>query len=359
MNTIANTHECLSFELLRSYCNNQLNIIEKQKVYHHLHSCELCSSAVNGFTYMPFNKFEINAIYDTVNTKINSWEKLITTIKYSSIALLSILSIGGCYFFANSFNHDKKITTVIKPEIAITQHALGFSKNEVLPDGSQEKSNITSEAKNMFMKKTLKKENKMVHIPEIMKSKTVLLAKNLIRKEEKIKINYKSNDIYIYDLKVSKYEELYVIQQNETTLFSNHLPAYKEEATSIAPDALIEHETFSSIELLKMGLYYLNKSDYENALGYFNILLINNANDINAKFYSALCYNYIGNTAKAIDLLKQLTDFKNSFYEESKWNLALSYTKTNDRKNASNLLKEIINEKGFYAEKAKMKLDEL
>jgi len=167
------------------------------------------------------------------------------------------------------------------------------------------------------------------------------------------------NNIYIHDLKVANYEQLYTLKADDAFIYTKFTPAQKENKDAEEIDLTAEQNILKADEVLKNGLWAFKNGQFENALYNFNMLLKHNSNDVNSAFYSALCYYNLNKADKAIILLTPLTENPNSFYEEAKWNLALSFIAVNDLEKAKILFQEIISEKGFYSIKAKEKIKNL
>jgi tetratricopeptide (TPR) repeat protein len=112
--------------------------------------------------------------------------------------------------------------------------------------------------------------------------------------------------------------------------------------------------------VLKDALIAFNKQDYTKSISLFSILLELNKKDVNAWFYSALCFYHNNNNAKAIVFLdKVLENENNVFDQEAEWYKAQALIKTNDKEAALELLLKINSRRGFYADKAGDKLKEI
>lgn len=168
--------------------------------------------------------------------------------------------------------------------------------------------------------------------------------------------------IYIYDLKITEYQTLYFKNQQSYTIERNGLDAEyenvntylqsKKEMTSLLP--------YTLDLLVKDALKYFNNGQYKKAAILFKELLMYNANDVNALFYSGLCNYYLENPSITVEKMNALLINKNNvFHQEAEWYMALAYLKLGENEQAISLLLKINTKKGFYAKSAADKLFEL
>jgi len=355
MNSTTMYTNCLSFEQLQSYSLNLSEKNERAQLYMHISTCELCACAVNGFTAIPFTSADIDAIHHQVDLKTNVMHANPLTFAHVIIACVSVASIFGFYFFADSFSHNKRkpvavenvehmilpvveeTTLVLEPEMVAIPAEI--SKNQiVLANESIEKINIPVEA---------------------ITSITPGLIPNAVKTPEVVVESvFNSNVIYIYDLKVTNYNALYFNYHINPFEIKGHTPSNKENKESA--NTMFEkdfEQTIAADKVLKAGLAFFNKGKYEKALAEFQLLLEANPKDVNSLFYSAVSYFNIGNYDRTIKNLEAvLKSSNNTFHPEAKWNLALSNLKIGEKTKAKQLLIEIVNEKGFYSKRAGEKL---
>src|SRR5690606_5363895 len=96
---------------------------------------------------------------------------------------------------------------------------------------------------------------------------------------------------------------------------------------------------------------------YTLAIGYLNNLLIENHNDYNALFYSGMSYFQLENYMKAREFFQKLNENNNhTFYEETKYYLALSHLNLDNKIQAKNLLEDVIKINSFYKDRAQEQL---
>jgi tetratricopeptide (TPR) repeat protein len=264
-------------------------------------------------------------------------------------------SIIAFYYFADSFSYKKPIAETARPVAekiiapVIPADELSLKENK--------KVNIVHRVKR---KETVIEKND-VAVEEIEPLPAKLTLAGLAASENKKLSDYHSDVIYIYDLKIVNYNQLYFHYRNHAFEMKGHTPSFKEGKNS--PDYLSENELSETIpadKILKTGLVFFTKERYSKALEQFLLLMQNNSGDENALFYGGVCCYKLGKYASAIrSFEKVLQDPHSVFYEEAKWNLALADLKTGEKGKALELLASIVNEKGFYAKKAAEKLKSL
>lgn len=354
----ANYTHCLSFEQLQSYSLNKSDKEERAHLYMHISTCELCACAVNGFTAIPFTSADVDAIDHQIDMKTNAMHANPLTFAQVVIACVSVASIVGFYYFADSFSENKPKTIAFENSKSISIPVV----EKIIPAVDPEIVSISTKIqKQEFDAENKIEENVYVPVEPIKSISPDLIPVTVKTPEVIIETEYNSNIIYIYDLKVTNYNALYFNYQINPFEIKGHTPSSRENKDS--PNSVFEKEyeqTVAADKVLKAGLGYYNKGKYSKALGEFLLLLEANPNDVNSLFYSAVSYYQIGKYDRTIKNLEAvLKSPNNTFHPEAKWNLALSHLKIGERAKAKQLLIEIANEKGFYSKRAGDKLKNL
>lgn len=356
MKTDTSFTNCLSFEQLQAYSAHTTNKLEQEQLYLHTSSCELCANAVNGFSFLPFSFVDLADLHHKIDVKTKASHARPFTFTHVSIVIISIISILGFYKWVDIFSENKT-------KFALVENVQLFSP----ADPIMESMIPVVEIKTVVIEKTVRKikssnsnlhQNVLIPIKEIESIPVDINESKYNNDNVVLKTNYNSDVIYIYDLKVADYNNLYFNHAPQAFNFKGYTPSFKENKGSL--NNLIESEAVQSIaanRVLKSGLEYFSNRKYSKAIPAFQLLLENNPNDINALFYGALSLSQIGNYNSAINYLENvLKNSNNVFYQEAKWNLALLQLKTGEKQTAKQLLMEIESEKGFYSKKAEEKL---
>ncbi|MBC7864962.1 MAG: CDC27 family protein [Bacteroidia bacterium] len=106
-------------------------------------------------------------------------------------------------------------------------------------------------------------------------------------------------------------------------------------------------------DVLLEAITSFESENYSACIESFDLLLKINKTDINALFYSGMCYYKLGNYSKAIEYLNAvIDDHNNIFDQESEYYKALSLIGNSEKAEAIEILKRIVIARGFYAERA-------
>lgn len=352
-----NITSCLSFEKLKAYSENTLEKSESNLLYMHISSCELCACAVNGFSAIPFTSAEMNGLNNLVDVKTNATIAKPLSVSRVLISIISVLSIIGVYNlskYIGNHNSDIKHISFISNEKTTEEKILLTDNIKIETDKIEVQPTTPALISNKEKENTFNVLNTVSYLP----IKEVSLLEKNQSKYYGLSYKYNSNLFYIHDLKVTDYRSLYFTDAGGEFNYKNHTPAYKENKKDERIDLSFETEKYPAHEVLENGLFQFSNKNYRKALSYFSLLLKNNGNDLNAQFYSALCYYNMNKADKSIEQLNKVLENKNNtFLPEAQWYLALSYLSNNEKEKGNTLLKIITKEEGFYSKKAKEKLE--
>lgn len=358
--------DCLTFEQLQAYSAHTVKKAERERLYMHIASCELCAAAVNGFAAIPFASDELVAIHRKIDARTNAAAANPLTFARLLIMLASVCAIAGVYWIAAQPYAD---TTLI-PIHPAAPAALIIQKNETQSPSEEEISYTAAPLKKIVNVTRYKKFERSITPVEQLEAIQPVSASakgiaaqtmNNDAADDVVAPHYDANVIYIYDLKVSDYNKLY-FDFSKQDLFASHTntAASRENRNSAADEFGPEEHRMPADRILKEGLAAFNRQDFGKAIADFSLLTGNNPDDVNAHFYAALSYYNINKVNKAIDELNAVLKNSNeAFRPEAQWYLALVMLKTSDKEKAKGMLETIAGEKGFYAKKAKEKLKSL
>lgn len=349
----SNSSNCFSYQQLTDFVTNKMNSNEQLLFQQHLLKCELCRYAVKGFELIPFTQKDIGDINKNVDKILNKEKVNIDIIKHAFLAGIAAVVIFIFYNFVDSFSKkhnappekfvEMTIPTIRNKETTVTAKVVAIEKS-----------------KRRITKRTVVKSKEVVlPTPNSIQSIKIVVNEAIQHnKEIKLELVSIANAVYIYDLKVADYFNLYFQSKGQKTVdFNNHIPSFKENKLL---ENGFDNDINSSITLesiLKKGLFYFSEENYTYSLNEFQKLLALTPNDINALFYGAMAYNKIGNYEKAImNFNKVLNHTDRTFHAETKWFLAKSYVSIQKTDAAKQLFIEIMAENGFYAKNAKNEL---
>jgi len=146
-------------------------------------------------------------------------------------------------------------------------------------------------------------------------------------------------------------------QIKKQTINLQSVPASKENKNSRFEEHQLKTEQINYVEFLSESQKLFLASNFKGALEGYNEILKQYPMDVNASFYSGLCYYNLNNNEKAIhffDLVE--THYYTTFSEEAAWYKAKALVDLGKFAEASVLLEKIIKKEGFYVKKAKVLL---
>jgi len=134
------------------------------------------------------------------------------------------------------------------------------------------------------------------------------------------------------------------------------LPANAENSSSQEKD--ISHEI--SVQEIPYDKYFseiqhsFSQNKFKKALKGYKEVLKQYPNDLNAHFYSGLCYFNINQSQKAIEHFEVVKVHQyNTFRQEGEWYTAQALFDLNRNEEGLVLLNKIIERSGFYVDQAK------
>lgn len=162
-----------------------------------------------------------------------------------------------------------------------------------------------------------------------------------------------AKEIYLNNLKLIDYRA-YRKRSNLTieSIQLTGVPADKEKEEQTVQDAKVFDLEVAYYDYIKKTTELLNEENYKQALARCNIILAHYPDDLNALFYSGLCYYNLSEYDKSIELFKHcLTNKFSNFDEEAEWMLAKSYEASGDSNKAKAIFQLIKERGGYYSKK--------
>lgn len=359
-NSVLNKH--LSRDEIIRLAKNNLANRDRENALRHLAECKFCSEAVEGLKQLP----DLSALHTMsaqwkVKTGVQPTSKTLQInlhTFYILLTLIGLISIAIVYFFF--FNPDKR-KTITKPENVIAKPTILQNKNEhfvVEQVPNLVDSESTTTPKNIVPKIAEGTyDNPKKEITSIEKIEPIASQKAISQQRlNVIKGISKQKLLNIEGFKIIDYSADYVQNDNILNSFSQGLEARYESEKHFneiekGADKLTSTVTYEDV--IAKALHSYKNKKYDAAISDFNFIMNYFPDDLNCKFYKALCYQDASLYINAIDQFKVLSENNtHTFYEEAKWHLALCYNLVGDKSESKNLLKEIINENGFYKEQA-------
>jgi tetratricopeptide (TPR) repeat protein len=372
-----NKNNPVTREEMQQYLEGKLSSSDKIKVEEKMMDDEFSSEASEGF-------MENNVAFAEVSTLNAAWEAKTKTASTNGVnyknwfigtMIVAVLSISAvAYLLTNEEkpkNEENKIaennieenTPVIEntPEIIMTDEQL---KEEIIE--IKEATNI-SEKKQITYEKTIAAQPTTVETkvpaeifienPQSVETKKIQELENYDTKKI-VESNVKM--LYIKNLKAVDYSILYTNHIAKKEWILTGTSADKETASSegVIAEHVIKYIPYK--DFLIDGLTMFSKNDYKGALGHLLTIQQQYPDDVNASFYSGLCYYNLGKTRQAIAMFdKTIGNSITTFKEESEWYKSLSLLENGKKSDAKDLMMKIESEGGFYAKAAREKLKTL
>ncbi len=390
---------CLTQDELIRYHQNKMSESEKHLVEHHLTDCELCSEALEGIVLLPdMNSLEnasekINAKYLTKPIEKNLFQN--SKVWYAAASVIVLFVFGSVFF-----NYVAKKNNQVSENAAI-QKGLNNSDKAVIKEAPQQPNvqaaaigdtvvQLVSKASRKVADKSYesakdysKQREQQIQPATISSATNQLPHGTVVYKDEKSEatqedaaaevlsapeekkdviletpvITAKANSKYKtynysreYNRKERKNLERFSTQEANQAKAGINEPLYKSADSG--------KNNYDNLVAAAISEY--ESKNYKEALKKFNDILNKHPDDVNALYYSALCYEEQGNYNSAIKYLdKLLAQPIELFNQDAQWHRALIFIEQKENDKAKLLLQEIIVANGFYAEQAKLKLTKL
>ncbi|MFN5912088.1 MAG: tetratricopeptide repeat protein [Bacteroidota bacterium] len=175
------------------------------------------------------------------------------------------------------------------------------------------------------------------------------------RPEKTVRETIFGKEIYLSDLKVLDYRAYRSKPSIQTTqLDLTGTPADQSEPGKIQEDEFTwKTVDIPYIDYLEKSMYIFARGNNKKALARFEEILKTYPDDVNALFYSGLCYYNLNEFEKATIVFEKCAESRYSnFSEEAFWYLAKSLFAGNDLERAKQILAEIRDGGGYYSKQA-------
>lgn len=173
-----------------------------------------------------------------------------------------------------------------------------------------------------------------------------------------IKKHEYAKEIYLHDLKLIDYRNYRSKPEIKTKqMILSGLPANFEDTAKQEFDPIWKDIEIPYIEYIDKSMRIFASGNFKRALSRYETILASYPFDVNAHFYSGICYFNLKEYDLAISHFDQCIEGPYSnFDEEALWMKALSFDAMGEYSNAISLYKKIAESKGFYSSQAKLKL---
>lgn len=169
--------------------------------------------------------------------------------------------------------------------------------------------------------------------------------------------------IYMKNFLLVDYSKIYI---NPPTLEQQQIfgtsPALenKDDSLSDVFDSNIQTVVITYKDYLRETQELFEQHEFKSALKRYKVILNKYPEDLNAHFYSALCYYNIGQYDLAIQHFKIAKNHPyNTFQIDAEWYLAKTFYQIGKKESCKKLLNKIIEEGQYYTPQAKALLEKL
>lgn len=157
----------------------------------------------------------------------------------------------------------------------------------------------------------------------------------------------------LINVNYSKIESGYTVKKQKVVM--NGVPANMEnnQVRNNKPSHELVVQKIPYHSYLKDVQFYFSKNKFKKALKGYKEILKQHPSDLNAHFYSAICYYNINQSSKALEHLKVVNEHQyDTFREEGEWYTVLSLLDLKKYKAANSVLQNVIKREGFYYNQA-------
>lgn len=369
-----NKNNPVTREEMQRYLERNLSAKDKIIVEEKMLDDEFSSEASEGFMENNVAFAEVSSLNAAWDAKTKTPEIKTTNYKYWFVGTLvvAIISISVvAYLLTHTDKPSREENKIAENKVEENIPDKMISSEIVMTDEQLKEEIIEiKEATNISEKKQITYEKTIAAQPTTVETKIpeeVIVANfdNVDGKkveEIEVKDNKKIVEsnvkmLYIKNLKAVDYSILYTHHIAKKEWILTGTTADKE--TSVSEGVMAEHviKYIPYKDFLMEGLTKFSKNDYKGALGHLLTIQQQYPDDVNASFYSGLCYYNLGKTRQAITMFdKTIENSISTFKEESEWYKSLSLLEDGKKSDAKELMKKIESEGGFYAKAAREKL---
>lgn len=157
----------------------------------------------------------------------------------------------------------------------------------------------------------------------------------------------------LINVNYSKIESGYSVKKQKVVM--NGVPANMEhnQVRNNEPSHELVVQKIPYHSYLKDVQFYFSKNKFKKALKGYKEILKQHPSDLNAHFYSAICYYNINQSSKALEHLKVVNEHQyDTFRQEGEWYTVLSLLDLKKYKAANSVLQNVIKREEFYYNQA-------
>ncbi len=380
----------LTKEEMNSYLNGTLSESERRAVEQKIAEDEFNADALEGFEEHAGSMAGFSEVSDYFHgnlvRKITKWK-----FQYSFIIVIG-LAVGiftiGSFFILESEEKRKEFEKAKRIEKQEQLQADAEKETETTVEKEAPIAELTDEeideAVTLPEEKQVKSENVIIEspitldkevdsIPEEQKIDEIIIVKEKVSTEaaapieQEIDRTVKYSNVktrYLAELLIIDYSIIYEEGITVSNIeLQNGTPAYMANKDD-HPDEAMETTSYTKeieyLDYLFEAQKKFRRNDFKAALKDYKVILKQYNDDVNAHFYSALCYYNINRQKKAIQHFDRVIENTyNTFDEEANWYKAQCLYELGKIADCISLLNKIANSDSFYAKRAADMLEEI
>ena len=362
IDNIFNSENKLSKEEIKRYLKENLNEKENRIIEGKIESDDFNREAMEGFENTPRSIASFEKMEKKLAAKINGFSYGLNGFIFTAIAILIIIASTLLITNNDNSNQNTPLKSSSNVITELTDSAIDVA--EVIPEPKQ------LNASKIIVNSPVKIQQNEKQQTKTIKERTQQEIKMKMREAVKldvININYQrplsiinSTHIYVHELLVYNYKQRGSIVKQVPQFELTGLPAAFEEAKNNELELQIHTKETPYFEFLTNALFDFRKNQFKIALKKFKVILKQYPKDINALFYSGLCYYNINKQQKAIEHFSAcLNNSYTIFNEEAFWYTAKSLYAKGETKKSKQQLEIIIEKNGFYKKSAESLLKKI
>lgn len=317
------------------------------------------SDAMDGWEKLGYNTSILNKLDKKFLNNHSGWVNL--TVYILGIFAITITAIA-IYNQGQKINEDDNYDLL--SENNQKEQTIYVDKIDVITDTFIERlpeARYNQTASAPILQKKFKDEKALPELPEITFEIDDLPVIELnVEPSSKtvVKNRTQAKEIYLSDLKLIDYRNYRskpVIPTEQLVLTG--VPANMENQESTEMESTWKKIDVPYHEYIQKTMKYVADGNYKKALQRFNVIITSYPDDLNAHFYSGICYYNLEQYQKAVEGFDQcLRHGFSNFDEEALWLIANIFELQGKTEEARTLYEEIAEKKGFYSEYARKKL---
>lgn len=377
-------YNTLSEKEIKDYFSGNLSVEQKRKIERKIAQDDFNMDAIEGLNSDKdaISNFEDvkNQTFKMIDKKAKGWQFHHSIML--AIVLVVLMLVLGSKLFPESGDvivEQNNINTIVISDSVVSD--ISNAKTTSLTENEIDSATLLPEIQLILAislidnTPILKETNAVIPISDAFSKDSSYYIEELISYQKPKKentIDLPSNDklkyikvphVYMHKFKVVNYAVIYKTHldvQNDVYTGTSAILENKDAELNDIHEFKITTIEVPYKEYLNETMKFLSENDFKTALKRFNIILESYPEDLNAHFYSAICYYNISQFDKAIYHFDVAFNHPyKSFSIDAQWYKAKTYYQSGEYQLSQKLLMQIIEEEDYYKTQAQELLKKL